>query len=152
MNMRCYAVLFAISTFTFGCANDQGSGAHVLGMSYPLVATAAVLDAVTDDTLPNPEAQYAETPPCYHPGDSKTQLSDGTELEACSRKNEIHVSYWTARPDRYQTACKGQKGYCNVSIGMVPHCHGYGQWRFCHAHPGGDNAHDHIVDREFASN
>lgn len=86
---------------------------------------------------------YANEPPCAHPGDSSNRMP-------CSPTNPIHASYWNSRPDKYRIACINQpKGYCMEATGMVPHCHGYGTYRFCHSHPGGAYTHNHITDGEF---
>lgn len=103
-----------------------------------------------------PEAQYQKEPPCNHGGEEKHWKTD---KDRCTRKNPAHVAYWTSREDRYRLACRGQHpSYCDDrsfsdgGTGMMPHCHGYGKFRYCHAHPGGDSPHDHIHDFEFAAN
>lgn len=128
-----------------GCASEPNPP---MGISYQLAFTAVIIEGLSDERYPNPDPVYAETPPCVHPGD--TPIVPGAQR--CSPRVESHVAYWTSRPDRYRTACRGQPSeYCNELAGMIPHCHGFGKWRFCHAHPGGDQPHDHIHDLEFAA-
>jgi hypothetical protein len=63
------------------------------------------------------------------------------------------VAYWTSRSDKYKIACRGvHTSYCDEKIGMIPHCHGWGKFRFCHSHPGGDDPHDHMHNDEYALN
>lgn len=94
---------------------------------------------------PPDEPMYAKTPPCEHGGMQVVKLQ---MLEPCTRKNPAHVSFWTSRPDTYKQACNDKNNsYCDkkaVALGLVAHCHGFGEWRFCHAHPGGSESHDHI--------
>jgi hypothetical protein len=143
-----------------GCAGEPGGEPRVMGISYRVAKTAAVIDGLTEPDYPTPDPQYAAVPPCVHPGDEeKMAISDRQMVLSlpvaprCSRRKEADVAYWTSRPDRYRTACKGLSAdYCDEKVGMVPHCHGFGKWRFCHAHPGGGSAHDHMHDREYASN
>lgn len=86
-------------------------------------------------------------PPCVHPGDERS--NNATSSRRCSRHNKIDVAYWTSRSDPKEEAC--QDGSCTEDRSlMMPHCHGWGSARYCHAHPGGEYAHDHIYDLEFA--
>jgi hypothetical protein len=128
-----------------GCTSPQP---HAFGIAVPAMMAVAVL---APEHEPDSEPQYAEQPPCIHPGDAQKMHVSGTAR--CSRQSTEDVTYWTSRPDKYRTACKGtHKDYCDEQTGMIPHCHGFGKWRFCHAHPGGGGAHDHIHDQEYASN
>lgn len=53
------------------------------------------------------------------------------------------VSY----PDTNGEACEGElPEYCTYP--MVPHCHGVGESKFCHSHPGGEYRHTHENDGE----
>ena len=86
-------------------------------------------------------------PPCIHPGDERS--NNATSSRRCSRHNKIDVAYWTSRSDPSEEACRDGSCTKDRSL-MMPHCHGWGSARYCHAHPGGEYAHDHIYDLEFA--
>ncbi len=145
---RLFGIWLLLAPLFGGCAIEPQP--HALGIGYPVILTAAAIDSLTEPEYPQPDPQYAAQPPCVHPGDELKMHVRGTPR--CSRTREADVAYWTSRPDRYRTACKGLKDYCDDRVGMVPHCHGFGKWRFCHAHPGGAEPHDHMHDQEFASN
>lgn len=110
----------------------------------------ALWSLLNEKNYPDPDSKYTPEPPCRHPGD-KYRSDD--QLVGCSASNERDIAYWNSREDKYRISCRGEhKSYCNPETGMVPHCHGYGRWRFCHVHPGGDYKHHHFHDREqFAS-
>lgn len=156
---KALALSFLAGTLA-ACASEPQP--HSFGVPYPMLATAVVMDSmaskwslIPEVIEPDPEPRYAKLPPCVHPGDEKKMHLDGTPR--CSRTREADVAYWTARPDKHRLACKGMKtaeaaDYCNEATGMVPHCHGFGKFRFCHSHPGGNYPHDHMHDQEFASN
>lgn len=148
-------LISSISLLMAACSSGD-DGTRVAGWSNVKLA---LLPPAIEEMLQSPygeaqpDAEYQKEPPCNHAGDEK-QWQAGKDQ--CTRKNSAHVAYWTARPDRWRIACRGQHpSYCderNAAAGMIPHCHGFGKFRYCHAHPGGDSPHDHIHDMEFASN
>lgn len=56
--------------------------------------------------------------------------------------------FWMARDDRERVACLGEPEE-TCAYPMVPHCHGWGDMEYCHAHPGGEYPHTHTSDYEF---